>query len=113
MIRRVVPAWRTIGHVYRTDLATDDCVAAVACSPYHEVRFVDARRPSISRTGRIGTDLPLEVLFRRIRDEQNRAGVTSPILTRVPEGKSNALTGLAESLKTGGGRMPTQVTSQS
>ncbi len=113
MIRRVVPGWRTIGHVYRTDLATDDCVAAVASSPYHEVRFIDARRPGILRTGRIDTDQPLEVLFRRIRNEQNRTGATTPILTRVPASRSTIVTGLSGSLDTGiaGDRAPGKVPS--
>lgn len=86
MLRRVLPAWRIIGHAYRDDLAHDEEIIRVANSPYHEVRFFDQSRPRPSQSDQPARALALEELFGRIRREQLRMNLTRPALVRLPPG---------------------------
>ncbi len=84
MIRRVVPRWRTVGHAYVDDLSTDDDLAMIAGSPYHEVRFLSQRRPGVPPADRCDWNLPIEQLISRIRGHQYRIGRVAPVMVRLP-----------------------------
>jgi hypothetical protein len=84
MVRRVAPAWRIVGHGYADDVATDEAVARLAHSPYHEVRFADQPRPHPSCPDGREPFAPLSELFGRIRREQQRSCDRGPILVRLP-----------------------------
>ncbi|UCE61175.1 MAG: hypothetical protein JSU63_05380 [Phycisphaerales bacterium] len=84
MVGRVAPRWRMVGHSYRSDVSTDDAIESLACSAYHEVRFLDQTRPGAPRSDREGLDLSVDELFGRIRREQVRLGATRPVLVRLP-----------------------------
>lgn len=83
-IRRVCPHWRLVGHGFRDDVHSQDEITAVASSPYHEVRFVDAMRNRESTASRLAISHDLDDLFGRIRREQSAAGLVRPILRRMP-----------------------------
>lgn len=82
MLRRVVPAWRIVGHAYGDDVRTDDQIKQLAASAYHEVRFVDQAR---MRSGSDDVDprRPLSELFGAIRVEQRGLGLALPVLSRL------------------------------
>lgn len=84
MLRRVTPSWRLVGQAYMDDLPTEDAVAELVKSPYHEVRFIDQPRWGAPERDRFSWAPPLEELFARIRREQTRLGTTAPVLVRLP-----------------------------
>ena len=84
MVARVAPRWRLVGHAYLSDVSTDDEVALLARSPYHEVRFFDKPRPPATRSDRCLGTLSIGDLFGRVRSEQVRIKATKPILVRLP-----------------------------
>jgi len=84
MLRRVTPSWWLVGHAYLDDLPTEDAVAELVKSPYHEVRFIDQPRWGAPERDRFSWAPPLEELFARIRREQTRLGTTAPVLVRLP-----------------------------
>jgi len=84
MVRRVAPRWRTVGHVYSHDVTSDDATESIACSPYHEIRFLDKERRGAVESERQGKALPIDELFGRIRREQSRLRTMRPVLVRIP-----------------------------
>lgn len=84
MLRRVVPGWRIVGVAYRDDVTPESDIAAIAASPYHEIRFLDVCRPDRLGAERI-EPVALPVLFSRIRTVQAQRGALTPILVRLPE----------------------------
>ncbi len=86
MLRRVLPGWRIVGHVYRDDLTDDEEIERAAKSPYHEIRFFDQSRPGAAQPEQGRPAFALDGLFGRIRREQSRIGVTRPALVRLPPG---------------------------
>ena len=84
MLRRVAPRWRLIGHLFRDDVADDEALAVLATSPYHEVRVFDDRRPSVVDAPRKAFVASCAELFARIRERQNKAGLISPVMVRLP-----------------------------
>jgi hypothetical protein len=84
MLRRVEPGWRLVGHAYADDVVSDEDVAEMATSPYHEVRFMDRPRVRAAATDRFRSVPVLEELFGRVRTEQARRGARTPILVRLP-----------------------------
>lgn len=90
MLRRVVPNWRLVGHAYVDDVITDEAVTEVAGSCYHEIRFLDRARAEPSPSDRCSWAPALDELFGRIRKEQTRLGKVTPILVRLPLGRTPA-----------------------
>ncbi|MHC5112770.1 MAG: hypothetical protein ACYTHJ_23185 [Planctomycetota bacterium] len=86
MLRRVVTHWRVVGYGYRSDVMSDDDVAVLATSGFHELRFLDVRRTNAAHPDRQLFDQPIEDLFARIRRVQQARGATRPILVRVATG---------------------------
>ena len=84
MLRRVTPEWRIIGQAFVDDVITDEAVAELAKSPYHEVRFRDCPRVTAPPSDRSSWTPTIEDLFGRLRREQARLGRTMPILVRLP-----------------------------
>ena len=84
MVRRVLPRWRVAGHAYLEDMTGVDDIESLATSPYHELRFIDGRRPGSPQSDRLRPSLSIEALFGQIRREQARLGATRPILVRLP-----------------------------
>ncbi len=80
-LRRVVPSWRLVGCASVRACDTPAAIEAVATSPYHEVRFTGGGTDG----GRFPS-MPVEELFRRIREVQQRCRSNTPVLVRVPGG---------------------------
>jgi len=91
MLRRVVPHWRIVGHAYLDDVVTDDQVRQVALSPYHELRFIDQPRPGRTRRDAEKTNRPLQETLRLIRVEQQKLGVTLPVLARLASASTDVV----------------------
>ncbi|MGB2987285.1 MAG: hypothetical protein WBE26_15560 [Phycisphaerae bacterium] len=88
MLLRVTPQWRLIGHTYVDDAVTEDDIAQLASSPYHEIRFIDRPRPGTPVSDRCTWKPSLAELLGRIRQEQSRLGATTPVLVRLPSSKA-------------------------
>ncbi len=84
MIARVAPRWRLVGHAYLGDVSTDDDIALLARSPYHEVRFFDQTRPRRTLSDRCSSVQEMGELFGKVRSEQLHIKTTRPILVRLP-----------------------------
>jgi hypothetical protein len=82
MARRVAPQWRLVGHCWREELDPDSSPEAMARSPYHEIRVIDAPVPDPARRNprRIES---LQELIRSVRQWQRENGRTLPILVRA------------------------------
>jgi len=86
MVCRVAPRWRIVGHAYRDDIAGDEAIEVLACSPYHEIRIKDLARPDRAHSNRLAMPMSVEEMFGRIRREQARIGASRPVLVRLPAG---------------------------
>jgi hypothetical protein len=86
MVRRVMPEWRIVGHACFKGSSGNDVANQVAVSPYHEVRSVDRSQVDVIASGGTADTDTLVDIFGRIRREQERLGVSSPILVRMPDG---------------------------
>jgi hypothetical protein len=84
MVRRVEPRWRIVGQAFVDDIITDDAVAELAQSPYHEVRFRDSPRVVAPPSDRVSWTPTIEDLFGRLRRDQERLDRSTPILVRLP-----------------------------
>ena len=84
MVSRVAPRWRIVAQVYRDDVATEDAIESLACSPYHEIRFIDEERCVSAHADRASLGLPIDDLFGRIRKDQSRLQTTRPVLVKSP-----------------------------
>jgi hypothetical protein len=84
MVSRVAPRWRIVAHVYRDDVSTEDAIESLACSPYHEVRFIDEERCVTAQADRASLGLPIGDLLGRIRRDQRRLQTTRPVLVKLP-----------------------------
>lgn len=84
MLRRVAPRWRLLGHMFRDDVVDDETFAILATAPYHEVCVFDDRRPSVVDAPRKAFVASCAELFARVRERQNKAGLTSPVMVRLP-----------------------------
>jgi hypothetical protein len=84
MLRRMVSAWRRIGHAYLDDLSDDDAVARAASSPYDEVRIIDAPRPGTAKSAGELRGLSFQALAGRIMRLQSAAGIVRPAVVRLP-----------------------------
>ncbi|HNQ22659.1 MAG TPA: hypothetical protein PKK06_06155 [Phycisphaerae bacterium] len=101
MVRRVAPRWRVVGHAYVDELGADAAVEALARSAYHEVRLIDQPR-STCRGDRSESSLTLPEFLGRVRREQERLGVTRPILTRVADAPAGNSGGASASFGSAG-----------
>lgn len=88
MLRRVAPRWRLIGHMFRDDVADDETLGILATAPYHEVCVFDDRRPSVVDAPRKAFVATCADMFGRVRERQNKAGLTSPVMVRLPAPRS-------------------------
>lgn len=82
MARRVAPQWRVVGHCWLEELDPDSASEAIARSPYHEIRVIEAPVPDPARKNprRIAA---LQDLIRPVRQLQRESGRTLPILVRA------------------------------
>lgn len=85
MVRRVAPTWRLVGHCWLADLDLDAAPPALARSPYHEVRVIDAPMPNTSLNRNPNAAPRIEDLLGGVRREQRALGVTLPALVRTTE----------------------------
>lgn len=84
MLRRVAPRWRLIGHMFRDDVVDGETLGILATAPYHEIRVFDDRRPSVVDAPRTAFVATCAELFARVRERQNKAGLISPVMVRLP-----------------------------
>ncbi|MFQ5495167.1 MAG: hypothetical protein ACE5EX_07275 [Phycisphaerae bacterium] len=87
MLRRVVPEWRTVGYGYVDDVPLY-AVPALAGSRYDEVRLVDQLRPGYANSDRRVASLTMDELIGWLREEEIRLGVNTPVLVRLPSGRT-------------------------
>jgi len=79
MIRRIVPQWRIVGRAFAHEFSTDEGIAQLAASPYHEVHVLDGAARTEDADHR-----PLEEIFAEVRRMQQKLGTRHPILVRLP-----------------------------
>lgn len=87
-LRRVVPGWRLVGHAMPEDLESQDAVAQLAVTGYHEVRFHGQPSSDTACTDRGASRQTAEQVMARLREELNRLGAKTPILVRLPAGSA-------------------------
>ena len=83
MVRRVAPAWRMIGHAYRSDFLSAEDMRTVALSGFDEIRVIDADRPNWT-PGRMRECATAAEVLGAIRREQQQLGTNRPTLVRAP-----------------------------
>jgi hypothetical protein len=84
MVRRVAPSWRVVAHVYLDELDLDNAPEAIARSPYHDVRVIDAPMPGTDNR-EVHKAPKLEDVLGTVRRAQRQLGATLPTLARTTE----------------------------
>jgi hypothetical protein len=82
MVRRVAPEWRVIGHCWLGELDLDASPDAIARSPYHEVRIIDAPMPEGQANANPHQPARLQDLITAVRHAQRAIDRTLPLLAR-------------------------------
>ena len=82
MARRMAPGWRMIGHCWLEEMDLDSSAEAIARSPYHEVRIIDAPMPETVGQPNPARPPKVQDLITRVRQMQRLIDRSLPTLVR-------------------------------
>ena len=85
MARRVAPGWRMVGYCWLEEMDFDAAPEAVARSPYHEVRVIDASMPQSAGGREPVQALRVQDFIGAVRRAQRGLGRPLPVLVRLAE----------------------------